>query len=662
MPEWAAGTENSPIQAQNEIEDIVAEQGRGPRASAAALAVRSRDKNPHQVKNRLIDVQLMRHEGMAQTKKVPERPSFFSNIDANELLTLFRCQKLEASGDAYFKQSVMKQRHRYFVELRGATLVMFRNSQVACSSSLLMRDIIGVMVLKHFKVTVEKKQGQSPKIHINGPGLSNGQTLYIKAVSEPQLAIWRHALAIAESIQLPGLMSLTIESIIGQGGGGKVFLVYHEEDMSYYALKVIDKNHTFTSVNALRHVVSERNLMEMVGHHPFVLPMKFAFQTDFNLFIGTTFCAGGDLATYLKNQCKKHGKTCPEASFDQKNGAVTTEMETGGKPTRRYGGHLSEEQTRSIAAEVLLALEHLHTRGIVYRDLKPENIFIDGTGHIRLGDYGLAKNLQVSRTGNGFVRTSSICGTRNYLPPEMLFGRLYSFEVDMWSFGVMLFRMLCGRFPFEATQTKDVFHKVKREKVRAPRHLSPVAKSLLEGLLCRDQHKRLNVGAAKRHDFFKAVEWPSVLNKISEPPIHDIELGTSSLDALENFELSKLHGISIGEYIPDEAECLHIIRVDPQARMDVEGRIIGFEYATIDDDTPTPPPLEVRRISGFLESLTSSDSNTTGGTTFVKKLSADVGVLVKAAFSPRAVRQSSRASASKLPDRADDYDAAHTFS
>jgi serine/threonine protein kinase len=613
-----------------------------------------------QEKQRLCDQQKKHEKEQRPLANLPDRPSFLPNVDANEVLSLFRCQHLAANGDAYFKLAMLQRPRRYFVELRGATMVIFRNGQVACSPSLLMRDIIGVIVLKHYNVSVAKKQGQSPRIYVTGPGLSNGQTFYIKAISEQQLEVWRFALALASSIHLPGLMTMTVESIIGQGGGGKVFLVQHNEDMANYALKVIDKKHTFSSINALRHVMSERNLMEIVGHHPFVLPMKFAFQSDFNLFIGTPFCGGGDLATYLKNQYKKHGRTCPEAEFDllhaienSKGGATAADGDPAIAASRRYVGHLSEHQTKMIAAEVLLALEHLHTRGIVYRDLKPENIFIDAAGHIRLGDYGLAKHLKISRTGAGFVRTSSICGTRNYLPPEMLFGRLYAFEVDMWSFGVMIFRMLCGRFPFEANRTKEVFHKVKRERVRAPRHLSTAAKSLLEGLLCRDQHRRLTATAAKNHEFFKGVEWSSVLNKVAGPPIEDISLGISPLDALDNFELSKLRGISLGEYIPDEPDMFHS-DADPQGRMDVDGRIIGFEYASIDDDTPTPPPLEVRRVSGFLESLKSGsrdDGESSSGSTFVKKLSLDVGIFVKAALSPRSVRQSSRAFGSILPDR-----------
>jgi serine/threonine protein kinase len=547
-------------------------------------------------------------------------------VDADLLLSLFRMQRIEASGDAFFKSRMLSSPKRYYVELRGATMVMFRNAHVAQDSGIRMRDVIGVFVLKYYQVNVEKKQGQTPRIHVYGPDLEGGQTLYIKAANERQLETWLQALAIAESIDLPGLSSMTVESIIGQGGGGKVFLVRHNEKRENYALKVIDKKHALSSASSLKHIISERILMQIIGQHPFVLPMKFAFQTDANLFIGTPFCGGGDLATYLKNQWKRYGATSPESAPE--NGQ-----------TRRYGGHLTEKATRLLVAEILLALEHLHARGIVYRDLKPENIFIASDGHIRLGDFGLAKHLQPSRLGDGFIRTSSICGTRNYLPPEMLFGKLYGLEVDMWSLGVMVFRIMCGRFPFEAHKTKEVFSKVKREKIRYPPFLSSDAISFLDGLLCRDQGRRLTVAASKKHAFFNSLDWPAVLEKRLGPPIENTDLGRDSTDALDNFDLSKLQGISLGEYVPEGSDDMPIDE-DPQGRMSPDGRILGFAYAMPDEESPSPPPLMVKRVSSggllgsFRRSSSSGGSSGSGdGGTPVKRTS-DVGGFVKAVLSP----------------------------
>lgn len=557
-------------------------------------------------------------------------------IDADLLLSLFRKQKILACGDAFYKQSQLRTQKRYYVELRGSTMVMFRNSQVAANAGTRLRDIAGVLILKYYEVNVEKKQGQSPRIHVSGPDLDQGQSLYIKATTDKQLADWLQALAIAKAIVLPGLTSMTVESIIGQGGGGKVFLVRHNEKRENYGLKVIDKKHALSSANALKHIVSERILMEIIGDHPFVLPMKFAFQSEANLFIGTPFCGGGDLATFLKNQWKRYGTTSPESL-----------PENGQR--RRYGGHLSERATRLLVAEMLLALGHLHARGIVYRDLKPENVFIAADGHIRLGDFGLAKSLMPSRLGDGFVRTSSICGTRNYLPPEMLFGKLYGLEVDMWSLGVMVFRIMCGRFPFEAKQTKEMFSKVKREKIKYPCFLSEDAISLLEGLMCRDQSRRLTVETAKSHRFFEGIDWSALLEKKLESPIANTSLGRDPVDPtdeLANFDLSKLQGISLGEYVPDGGNGMRL-DADPQCRMNPEGRIFGFAYALPDDDSSTPDPLPVTNVkgSGLLRRISSSGPIASADGSLVKqgsslaKQGSNVGNFLKDLVSPRGVNR-----------------------
>jgi serine/threonine protein kinase len=587
----------------------------------------------------------------AKFKKCSSLPLFHPNSDASAMLTLFRNQALAASGVAYFKPAILQRPKKYFVELRGSTMVMFKNPQVARAPKIIMRDVFAVLVLKIYNVTISKRQGQSARLNVHGPGLDQGQVLFIKAGSVQLLETWRQALAVAESLKLPDLMSMTIESVIGQGGGGKVFLVHHKGDNQNYALKVIDKRHAFASASAMRHIVSERNLMEIVGKHPFVLQMQFAFQTDYNLFIGTPFCGGGDLATYLKKQFKKKGSKSPELAYVQRR--------TAGEPSKhvtsrnRYGGHLSEEKARTIAAEVLLALEHLHERGIVYRDLKPENIFIDDHGHLKLGDFGLSKHLQPSRSGTGFSRTASICGTRNYLPPEMLLGNLYAFEVDMWSYGVMLFRIMCGRFPFDASRTKEVFQMVKKDIIRVPEYLSAEAKSLIEGLLDKDQARRLSVSEVKCHRFFEGIDWGAVRSGLTAPPITDLDLGQALADVLDNFELSQLQGVTVGEYIPSGVDGSEIDN-GPQGRMNPDGRIIGFEFAAVDCDAPCPPPLEVKRMGSIVESFKK-----------IRSLDSDVGEKMKSAMhavSPKATFHALRSprgvkvKQSRFPDRCDESD------
>lgn len=385
--------------------------------------------------------------------------------------------------------------------------------------------------------------------------------------------------------------------------------------------------------------------MEKVGWHPFLLQMQFAFQTECNLFIGTPFCRGGDLASYIRH---KGDKTFPGSPND----VWMMQLTAGGQ--RKIYGRLSENQTRLIAAEVILGVEHLHSRGIVYRDLKPENIFIDASGHIRIGDYGLAKQLSDDgvfnksmssggasissprtigtdlETGRAvgqpfrndsskLVKTTSICGTRNYLPPEMLHGKLYSFEADIWSLGVMLYRILCGIFPFDGRRTKEVFHRIKKEKVKMPYWLSEEARELLSGLLEKRPERRLTIEDVKKLAFFESIQWDDVLHKRGSACIPDVEAGTCLQDALENFELSKLAGVTVGEYVTEthdggnDGESHqegHQGGEKPTHRKSPRGMMIGFEYVWInEEESGNVQPLAIRHKSSGLTSILSKLSS-----------------------------------------------------
>lgn len=512
-----------------------------------------------------------------------------SSTIGREQLSLFLGHELLATGAIFFKASRFQRSRKHQAELRGSTLVVFRNSAVAATSTVDIRAVVTVITAQHYKFDVVLKDDGYPRIYITAPNGNEDTLMYIKVTGgADELDCWRHGLARAKGVLLPSFSSLSIESVIGRGGGGRVFMVQWRENNKAYALKVIDKAQAFKSAKAFGHVVSERYIMEQVGSHPFLLQMQFAFQTESNLFIGTPFCAGGDLASYIRN---KGLQTPTPPSFINGDGTSLV------RKRRSVHGRLSELQTRLIAAEIVLGLEHLHSCGIVYRDLKPENIFIDGAGHVRIGDYGLAKPLQRSQSGEGPVRTGSICGTRNYLPPEMLFGRTYSFQADLWCLGVMLFRVLVGLFPFDAARTKEVFHKVKRYEPKYPAWLSAEARDLLSGLLQKDPVKRLTISGVKQHTFFKDVDWEEVLALRAGPAILGVETGTGPCDALVNFSLSKLHGVTLGEYV-GEGE------TEPRWYTPEVGRMmVGFEYGCEADSVQ---PLAVKQKSGGIFSKIAS--------------------------------------------------------
>lgn len=554
---------------------------------------RNKNNSCQKAMNETTGVKRNDAEAKQKSKKKPP------NID--ERLSLFRYQQLQGSGDIFFKGSLFQRSKKYYCELRGRTIVVFKQSP-GDYSDLEEEDLISVLPVHQYEFEVVRKDDTDPRIYLTHTRTQDNSLVFIKVSgSEDELSTWCKSLGSIISTPLPTLSSLNVESVIGRGGGGKVFMVQWAYDGKPYALKVINKAPALSSSKTFRHVASERLLMEQVRRHPFLLSMRFAFQSDKNLFIGTPFCAGGDLSTYLRY----HG-------FQYMSTRRATESKASGgyafrNGQRRRYGRLSEARTRRIAAEIVLGIEHLHRLGVVYRDLKPENIFIDAEGHMKIGDYGLAKHLMRAESGSGRLRTMSVCGTRNYLPPEMLNRKLYSFEADMWSLGVMLFRMLCGFFPFDGEKTKDVFQRIKRDSATIPSFLSVEARELISGLLLKDPKRRLTITGVKRQAFFRDVNWEDILYKRTGPAVENLDVGSSPAEALQNFEISKLQSVTIGECIGDACVEEDTTSETVAHRNDPKKLMIGFEaVGTTDEEQHSAQPLAVRIKSGGLLSKLSS--------------------------------------------------------
>lgn len=509
------------------------------------------------------------------------RKSLRMNPISREQVSIFRDIPILATGEMFIKSSRFQRSKKYYCELRNSTIIVYRNLAAAESNCTELHDVITVLTVQHHDFDILQKDEAHARIYITTGDYADDGVTYIRVNNMPEgLDHWRHGLGVAKASPLPELSSLIIESVIGRGGGGKVFVVQWPPQKSLYALKVIDKGQAFKSVKAFRHIMAERRIMQHVEAHPFLLPLQFAFQTSSNLFIGTPFCAGGDLATYIRH----HGFTT----------TPTDPMFPSAARKRAPEGRLSECQTRRIAAELILGLEHLHSRGIVYRDLKLENILIDSDGHIKLGDFGLAK-----RVGNGedgtLGRTRSICGTRNYLPPEMLTGQMYGTEADMWSFGVVVYRMLVGEFPFDGIRTRDVFHKIKRGVLRVPGWISSEGRGLLHGLLKKEGARRMTVDDVKRHSFFHGVIWGQVLARKGGVCVRNVKAGCVE-EALENnFELSRLQGVTLGEVMGEGRDMEG--GNGSVGNVGLNEMVVGFEYAKVAGEVA---PLVVRQKSGGL--------------------------------------------------------------
>lgn len=280
--------------------------------------------------------------------------------------------------------------------------------------------------------------------------------------------------------------------VIGRGSYAKVLMVELKKTKRVYAMKVIKKA-LVTDDEDIDWVQTEKHVFETASNHPFLVGLHSCFQTPSRLFFVIEFVRGGDLMFHMQRQ-------------------------------RR----LPEEHARFYAAEISLALNFLHEKGIIYRDLKLDNVLLDHEGHIKLTDYGMCK--EGIRPGD---TTGTFCGTPNYIAPEILRGEEYGFSVDWWALGVLLYEMLAGRSPFDIAgasenpdqNTEDYLFQVILEKtIRIPRSLSVKAASVLKGFLNKNPADRLGCHRESafmdivNHPFFKSIDWELLEQKQVTPP------------------------------------------------------------------------------------------------------------------------------------------------
>jgi len=276
-------------------------------------------------------------------------------------------------------------------------------------------------------------------------------------------------------------------AVLGRGSFGKVLLVRKLADDKLYAMKVLKKNHVKLK-NQITNTKTERAILEKINH-PFIMHLNFAFQDPKKLYFVTDFMAGGELFFHLRRSV-----------------------------------FFSEFRARFYICEIILALEYLHKMNCIYRDLKPENILLDKQGHIKLTDFGLSKITLSKTNDNEEGKAYTICGTPEYLAPEILEGKGYTKDVDWWSLGALIYEMLSGHSPFKA-HAKEEF-KLDPQKFKQPiqfkNHTSPEAKDLIKKLLNLDVTQRLgrkrDAEEIKEHIFFKGIKWNDIRDKKVEIP------------------------------------------------------------------------------------------------------------------------------------------------
>ncbi|KAI9252399.1 kinase-like domain-containing protein [Phascolomyces articulosus] len=271
--------------------------------------------------------------------------------------------------------------------------------------------------------------------------------------------------------------------VLGRGAYGKVSLCRHVETNRLYAMKVLKKASLFVHAKNAEHTKAEREILEEV-RHPFIVQLMYAFQTNDRLYLILQYAMGGELFTQM----------AAEQMF-------------------------SENVARFYIAELVLALEHLHSLGIVYRDLKPENCLLDGEGHVLLTDFGLSKQALGPDD-----KANTICGTAEYMAPEILMEMHYDKSVDWWTLGILMFEMLTGDTPFRANNKKKTLDAIQNKKLNVPYYVTNDGKDLLNRLLRKNPNGRLGSGndgtkRVKSHRWFRKINWNDLKERKVTPPI-----------------------------------------------------------------------------------------------------------------------------------------------
>ncbi|KAF8820628.1 AGC kinase [Cardiosporidium cionae] len=312
-------------------------------------------------------------------------------------------------------------------------------------------------------------------------------TRSLKQISKPELCI----------------DNLLLLKTLGTGSFGRVFLTKFKDDPHSEPMAVKRlKKAVVIRQKQVDHIVSERKILSQVMH-PFVVNLIGSFKDDRFLYIALEYVVGGEFFTYLRRI-----KRC------------------------------NEEAARFYTAQVILIFDYLHSKNIIYRDekdrvwrdLKPENLLIDSSGYLKLTDFGFAKVIE--------HRTFTLCGTPEYIAPEVLLNRGHGKPVDWWTLGILIYEMIVGYPPFFDEDPMGVYHKILNGKIVFPAFFPKYAKLLVRRFLSADLSKRYGnlrngIDDIRNHKWFEDFPWDLLLGKSLAPPYKP---RIKSLDDSSNFE------------------------------------------------------------------------------------------------------------------------------
>ncbi|XP_055773189.1 protein kinase C delta type-like [Salvelinus fontinalis] len=272
--------------------------------------------------------------------------------------------------------------------------------------------------------------------------------------------------------------SFVFHKVLGKGSFGKVLLAELKGRGQYFAVKALKKDVVLMD-DDVECTMVEKRVLALAWDNPFLTHLYSTFQTKEHLFFVMEYLNGGDLMFHIQDK-----------------------------------GRFDLYRATFYSAEIIIGLQFLHSKGIIYRDLKLDNVMLNRDGHIKIADFGMCKENVF-----GENRATTFCGTPDYIAPEILLGQKYTFSVDWWSFGVLVYEMLIGQSPFQGDDEDELFESIRMDVPHYPRWITKEAKDLLEKLFERDPSRRLGVvDNIRGHSFFKTLNWPALEKREVDPP------------------------------------------------------------------------------------------------------------------------------------------------
>ncbi|KAL7540062.1 hypothetical protein ACHAXR_009833 [Thalassiosira sp. AJA248-18] len=283
-------------------------------------------------------------------------------------------------------------------------------------------------------------------------------------------------------LECSSIADFDIGVTLGTGSFGRVRFATHTETNEHYAIKMLRKSDVIR-YHQVEHIKSEKEILHSLSQdqHPFIVNLAASFQDPCYIYMVIECVIGGEFFSHLRNAVKFNNQT---AKF--------------------------------FAAHVVLIFEHLHAKDIIYRDLKPENLLLDKEGYLKITDFGFAKIVS--------FKTYTLCGTPEYIAPEVLLNKGHGKGVDWWTLGILMYEMMVGDPPFLDEDPMGIYQQILTGKVRFTRSYDKYAKSLTKKLLTTDLTKRygcLKQGASdiKMSRWFSDMNWEALLHKKLDAPI-----------------------------------------------------------------------------------------------------------------------------------------------